>query len=291
MQDFKGKTAVITGGASGIGLAIALRLARERMNIVLADVEAGALESAVKTIAATGVEACGIVTDVSDFDSVTSLAERAREHFGNIHVLCNNAGVGAMEDLPVWELPLNDWRWTINVNLWGVIHGIKAFVGDMVAHGEPGHVINTSSGNGGLIVLPNTPIYATSKAAVSTVTEALHYQLVQSGSSIKASVLYPGPHIVASNIFTAARNRPTELERDTPPDGPPLTLETIKELAAGAGITLESTEPEEVAENFMEGLRNDAYFILPPSKDGDARVKARMQAILDRTDPEPPQLF
>jgi short-subunit dehydrogenase len=161
----------------------------------------------------------------------------------------------------------------------------------MVAHGEPGHVINTSSGNGGLIVLPNTPIYATSKAAVSTVTEALHYQLVQSGSSIKASVLYPGPHIVASNIFTAARNRPTELERDTPPAGPPLTLETIKELAAGAGITLESTEPEEVAENFMEGLRNDAYFILPPSKDGDARVKARMQAILDRTDPEPPQLF
>jgi NAD(P)-dependent dehydrogenase (short-subunit alcohol dehydrogenase family) len=291
MQNFEGKTAVITGGASGIGLAIAMRLAREKANIVLADVEPGALDEAVGQVSAQGVEAMGVVTDVSDFESLEALASKSRDRFGNVHVLCNNAGVGAMEDLPVWDLPLSDWQWTINVNVWGVIHGIKAFVGDMIAHGEEGHVVNTSSGNGGLIVLPNTPIYATSKAAVSTVTEALHYQLVQQSSKIKASVLYPGPHIVSSNIFTAFRNRPDELQRETPPTGPPLTLETIKELAAGAGIDLKSTEPEEVAEHFFKGVRNDAYFILPAGKEGDERVEARMRAILDRKNPEPPQMF
>ncbi len=291
MKEFADKTAVITGAASGIGRAIAERLGRERMKIVLADVEQTRLDEAVAALRARDVEAVGVVTDVSKYESVEELARRAVEEFGNVHVLCNNAGVGAHEDVPVWDLPLNDWRWTFSVNVWGVIHGIKAFVPGMLAHGEEGHVVNTSSGNGGLIVIPTTPIYATTKSAVSTVTEALHYQLVQFGAKIRASVLYPGPNIVASNIFTASRNRPAEYARETPQIMPPMTLDAILDMAKGAGIELGTTEPAEVAEHFFDGLLNDRYFILPASEEGDRRFRERAEAVLARRDPVPPRLF
>jgi NAD(P)-dependent dehydrogenase (short-subunit alcohol dehydrogenase family) len=222
---------------------------------------------------------------------VQALEQAAVAAFGRVHVLCNNAGVGAHEDVPVWELPLNDWRWTLEVNLWGVIHGVKAFLPGMIAHGEDGHVVNTSSGNGGLIIIPTTPIYATSKSAVSALTEALHYQLVGLGANIRASVLYPGPNIVASSIFTAARNRLPRYARETPQVMPPMTLDAILQLAEAAGTRLKTTEPAEVAEHLIEGLRADRYFILPPSEEGDRRVRARMEAILARRTPEPPRLF
>jgi NAD(P)-dependent dehydrogenase (short-subunit alcohol dehydrogenase family) len=273
VKDFKGKTAVITGGASGIGLAVAERLAREGVNIVLGDIEQSALDRAVARVMTHGVPALGVVTDVTRFEAVVELERRAVEVFGKVHVLCNNAGVGAQEDVPMWELPLNDWRWTFAVNVWGVIHGVKAFVPGMLAHGEAGHVVNTSSGNGGLIVLPTTPIYATSKSAVSALTEALHFQLTGMGAKIKASVLYPGPNIVTSNIFTASRNRLPEYERETPQVMPPITLDMIKQFAEAGGKTLATTEPAEVAEHFLEGIRADRYYILPANEDGD-RVSA-----------------
>jgi NAD(P)-dependent dehydrogenase (short-subunit alcohol dehydrogenase family) len=149
VRDLAGKHAVVTGGASGIGLAIVARLVRERMRIVVADVEPGAIDAAVSELHAGGAEVTGIVTDVSRFESVQALARRAVETYGPVHLLCNNAGVGAQEDVPLWELPLSDWRWTFDVNVWGVIHGLKAFVPGMLAHGEAAHVVNTSSGNGG----------------------------------------------------------------------------------------------------------------------------------------------
>jgi NAD(P)-dependent dehydrogenase (short-subunit alcohol dehydrogenase family) len=288
VREFADKVAVITGGASGIGRAIAERLAREGMKLVLADVEEPALQSSVDALKSQGADALGVVTDVSRFESVQELERRAVEAYGKVHVLCNNAGVGAHEDVPVWELPLSDWRWTLDVNLWGVIHGIKAFVPGMLAHGEEGHVVNTSSGNGGLILIPGTPIYSTSKSAVSTLTEALHLQLVQRDARIRASVLYPGPHLVSSNIFSAARNRTTEYARELPQVAPPVTLETLQTLAKRAGVTLETTAPEEVAEHLFTGLRDDAYFILPMSEDGEARFRARMENVLQRRDPEPP---
>ena len=291
MQDFKGKTAVITGGASGIGLAIAERLAREGMNIVLGDIEQAALDRAVASIAAHGTRAIGVVTDVTRFEAVVELERRAVEAFGKVHVLCNNAGVGPQEDVPMWELPLNDWRWTFAVNVWGVIHGVKAFVPGMLAHGEAGHVVNTSSGNGGLIVLPTTPIYATSKSAVSTLTEALHFQLTGMGAKIKASVLYPGPNIVTSNIFTASRNRLPEYTRETPQVMPPITLDMIRQFAEAGGKKLATTEPAEVAEHVIEGLRADRYFILPASADGDRRIRERTDAVLARRDPVAANVF
>jgi NAD(P)-dependent dehydrogenase (short-subunit alcohol dehydrogenase family) len=286
--DLAGKVAVVTGGASGIGRALCQRLAREGMKIVVADVEEAALRGAVDALKSAGAEALGVATDVSSFDSVQALERAAVGAFGRVHVLCNNAGVGAHEDVPIWELPLSDWQWTLSVNLWGVIHGVKAFLPGMLAHGEPGHVVNTSSGNGGLVLLPSTPIYATSKSAVSTLTEALHLQLVQKQAAIRAHVLYPGPHLVASNIFTAARNRPDRFAREVPQVAPPVTLETLRGLAQRAGFELQTTTPEEVAECALEGLRQGAYFLLPASPDGDARFRERVENVLQRRNPVPP---
>jgi NAD(P)-dependent dehydrogenase (short-subunit alcohol dehydrogenase family) len=288
VKEFAGRAAVVTGGASGIGLAIAERLAREGMRILLADVEEPALERALASLAASGVRALSQVTDVSDFESVRALERRAVQAFGRVHVLCNNAGVGAHEDVPLWELPLSDWSWTLAVNLWGVIHGVKAFLPGMLAHGEEGHVVNTSSGNGGLLLLPSTPIYATSKSAVSTLTEALHLQLVQRGARIRASVLYPGPHLVASNIFSAARNRPERFARELPQVAEPVTLASLRKLARQAGFELRTTDPAEVAESLVKGLREDAFFMLPESEDGDARFRERVENVLRRRNPVPP---
>ena len=286
MKEFAGKTAVVTGGASGIGLAIAKRLARAQMKLVLADIEEPALEAAVDELKSAGADVTGVATDVTSFESVQELERRAVAAHGAVHVLCNNAGVGAQEDVPLWELPLNDWRWCFAVNVYGVIHGVKAFLPGMLAHGEEGHVVNTSSGNGGLFLISGTPIYSTTKSAVSTLTETLYLQLELQGAKIHASVLYPGPHLVASNIFTASRNRQATFEREFPQVAPPVTLDTMKTLAKQAGIDLETTEPAEVAEYFFEGLERNAFFILPESEQGDARFRERMDNVLERRNPE-----
>jgi len=285
MQDFNGKLAVITGGASGIGRAIADSLARAGARMVLCDVEEPALRRAVDEMRSAGADAHGVTVDVTKFESVEAAAASIEAEHGPVHILCNNAGVGALEDVPLWELPLSDWRWTFAVNVWGVIHGIKAFLPGMLDHGEPGHIVNTSSGNGGLVLIPNTPIYSASKAAVSCITETLHLQLTAQQANIKASVLYPGPNVVASNIFDAKRNRSEEFEREMPQSIEPITLEGLKDLFAAMGQPFGVTQPEEVAEHFMAGIRADKYFILPESSQHDARIRARMQSILDRTDP------
>jgi NAD(P)-dependent dehydrogenase (short-subunit alcohol dehydrogenase family) len=288
VKDFRGRVAVVTGGASGIGRAVGARLARAGMKVVLSDVEEAALRATVDELKSAGGEVSGLPCDVTRFESVAQLAQRAVELHGRVHVLCNNAGVGAQEDVPLWELPLSDWGWTFAVNVWGVIHGIKAFLPGMLAHGEEGHVVNTSSGNGGLILVPGTPIYSASKAAVSALTETLHLQLVQRQAKIRASVLYPGPYIVSSNIFDARRNRPREFAREVPQAAPPITLDVLRNMAKLGGVELQTTAPEEVAEHLFAGLRADAYYILPMSPEGEARLRERQEGVLARRNPVPP---
>jgi NAD(P)-dependent dehydrogenase (short-subunit alcohol dehydrogenase family) len=288
MKEFAGRVAVVTGGASGIGRALGARFAREGMKVVLADVEKPALDAAVAELARSGADAAGVVTDVSKLASVLALADAVYDRHGACHLLCNNAGIGTDETRSrIWDSPENDWLWAFRVNVWGVIHGIKAFVPRMLAGGEEGHVVNTSSGNGGLYPLPFTPIYASTKAVVTTISEVLHHQLRMAGARVRASVLYPGPHIVNTGIFRAARNRPADLpaERDLPP---PPTLDDIREMTTRAGGSFAVTEPEEVAEYALAALREDRFWILPPSAEADARVRARLESILARTDPPLP---
>ena len=290
MQDLQGKLAVITGGASGVGLALARALGTEGTRVVVADVETAALEEATASLTDDGIEVDGIVTDVSRAHSVDALAATVAERHGDVHILCNNARVGAFEDKPVWELPLEDWRWTLDVNLWGVIHGVRAFLPAMLAHGEAGHVVNTSSGNGGLTLVPSTPIYSTSKSAVSSFTESLHLQLVQAGANIKAAILYPGPHMVETNIFTAYRNRPSELQRSQGQGQPP-SLDDIKAIVRDLGEELSTSSPEEVAGHFMDGIRQDAFWILPMSERTKKAIHERFTNILERRTPRPPEGF
>lgn len=288
MKDFKGKVAVITGGASGVGRSIAFRLGREGAKIVIADIEQKALDKTQAELAAAGIEAIGVRTDVTKYESVEALADKSFEHFGAVHLLFNNAGVGPAEAPTLWETPLTEWAWGFAVNVWGVIHGLKAFMPRLVKQNVEAHVINTSSGNGGLIMYPQTPIYSSTKAAVSAMTEILHLQLTMQKSPIKVSVLYPGPNIVETGIYNSERNRPAEFQVGTEaPKKAVTSLEDMKEQMKAAGIELKTTTPDEVAEYAYQGLLNDDYFIMPLRPETEQAIRARFDGILARRTPAP----
>lgn len=201
MEDLTGKTAVITGGASGIGLAMAERFATAGMKLVLADVEAPALDAAVSALKADGAEAIGVVTDVSDIASMEALGAQATEAYGSVHVLCNNAGVGGNSDGSGGPgIDLADWKWVLDVNLWGVVHGHKVFLDQMMEQGE-GHIVNTASMAG---QFPGHGAYSASKWAVVGITEGLYHQL--QGTGVGVSCLCPG--WVRTKILDSTRNRP-----------------------------------------------------------------------------------
>lgn len=292
MREFENKVGVVTGGASGVGRALVERFVREGMKVVIADVEKDALDATVDTLRSRGAAVIGVVTDVSRLESVRELARATLHAYGAVHVVCNNAGIGTDETKGmIWDSPDNDWKWTFRVNVWGVLNGIKAFVPLMLERGEEGHVVNTSSGNGGLYPLPMTPSYSSSKAAVTCISEVLNYQLQMVGAKIKASVLFPGPHIVRTNIFSAARNRPVDLPYEKEPSAPPPTLEDIKGMIESSGRKFSVTEPHEVADFALEGIRNDQFWILPPSEQTDAAVRSRLEGIVARKNPVPSSFF
>jgi NAD(P)-dependent dehydrogenase (short-subunit alcohol dehydrogenase family) len=285
IEDLAGQVAVVTGGAGGIGRAMGERFGREGMKVVLVDVDDEPLTDTVGKLQADGIEVIGVKCDVSDLGSVNQLRDATLDHFGAVHLLCNNAGIGAGAEGALWEHELNDWRWAFNVNVYGIIHGINAFVPTMVASGANGHVVNTSSGNGGVSPLRGTPQYAVTKAAVVTLTECLYAQLQDAGSAVGASVLFPGPNMLRTGIFSSWRVRPAELAKERPRQTPYPTIEDIEGQMAAAGIEVHYTEPAEVADQVVRGVRSGDFWIMAPSDSIDAQIQARSRSMLDRTNP------
>ncbi len=263
MQEFSGKVAVITGGASGIGKALARACLGEGAKVVIADVERPALDAAVAELGVGGGDVHGVVVDVRDFDSVASLADRVFERHGACHLLFNNAGVG-VPDMNLWETEPTDWQWVLGVNVQGVVHGIQAFVPRMIASGEAGVVVNTSSSNGGIGPLPGQPVYAASKAAVSTLTECLAAQLRTAGTKLRAVLFYPSGGLLDTNIYTTARNRPADLARNAehPPGSQPSFEEMAEILKEQMGFELPVQDLDELAAATLEGIRGGEFVVM-----------------------------
>jgi len=259
MDSFKDKIAVVTGGASGIGAALVRQLLAAGAKVVIGDVEQGALEAAVAELASAG-EVSGVVTDVSSPESVEALAEQVFEKYGACHLLFNNAGVAA-PSANVWETTVNDWKWVHGVNVMGVIHGIQSFVPRMIAAGEEGHVINTSSGDGGISPLPYQSVYASSKAAVSIITECLGAQLESEQTQLRASLFYPSGGLLDTGIWTTDRNRPKDLAREKPYDPVP-TLADFKVAAEQAGMDMPIQDLDELAKFALDGILAGRFILM-----------------------------
>ncbi|MFE6129003.1 SDR family NAD(P)-dependent oxidoreductase [Streptomyces sp. NPDC056437] len=285
MKLTEGQVAVVTGAASGIGRAMARRFAAEGLAVVLADVEESALRGAADELTGDGAKVLARVVDVADRDAVFALADAAYEAFGAVHVLCNNAGVGSGAEGRMWEHEPNDWKWAFAVNVWGVFHGIQAFVPRMIASGEPGHVVNTSSGDGGIAPLPTASVYAVTKAAVVTMTESLYAHLKAENARVGASVLFPGPHMLRTGLWESHRNRPSRYAKERPRRTPYRTLGQWEAAMKEAGQDVAFTPVEDVAAFVVEGIRAGRFWMLPPGEHSDRQIRARSASMLDRTDP------
>ncbi len=277
MAELEGKVAVVTGAASGIGRALAERFVREGMKVVLADIEEAPLAATRDALAKGGAQVIAVRTDVSRGEEVLALAQRTFEAFGTAHVVCNNAGVGVGG--AAWQIEPADWNWILGVNLWGVVHGIRAFVPRMIEQ-EEGHVVNTAS-IAGLVSAPGMSAYSATKQAVIAVSECLHHDLaVATGGKVRVSVLCPG--WVKTNIADSERNRPPS------PDERAARARSLRErriresmkATIAAGIP-----PEEVAESVLAAIVENRFWILTHPRTLGA-VEARMKGILEGRAPD-----
>ena len=277
MEELQGKVAVVTGGASGIGLALGRAFAAEGMKVVLADIEADALDKAVADLP-EGTEVEQVVCDVSDAVQVEALRDRAVERFGAVHVVCNNAGVS--NGGPAWEQTLEDWKWVLDVNLWGVIHGIRTFTPLFVEQGE-GHIVNTAS-MAGLISTPYAAAYNVSKHGVVTLSETLFADLAMVGATgVGVSVLCPG--WVQTRIHEAARNRPAG-SADQPEAGAASDQSGFADYIRG--VIESGLDPADVAQLVIDAIRTDQLYILT-HPDWSPLITRRAERIVAGESPGP----
>ena len=279
MQDFRDRVAVVTGGASGIGKALVKAFLAEGARVMATDVEAPALEATVKELAASGGTLLSRVTDVRDPASVEALADEVFSELGGCHVLCNNAGVG-IPNLNVWETEPSDWEWAYGVNVHGVVNGIRAFVPRMIAAGDEGLVVNTSSGDGGIAPLADQSIYASSKAAVSILTECLHAQLTAEGTKLRAAILYPAGGVLNTGIWTTARNRPADLARSqAAPQGSEVGFEEFMAMMKTVGMDMPVQDLDELARHALTAMKNDDFVIMIGRESMEETLKTRAEKL------------
>ena len=282
IQDFKGKTAVLTGAGSGFGLECARIGAKLGMNLVLVDVQQDALDQATAEIEATGVQVLSRRVDVSSKDQMESLAGLVEQRFGAPHFVFNNAGVGSAG--MIWENSVRDWEWVLGVNVWGVIHGVRLFTPMMLAAAKKdpnwrGHIVNTAS-MAGLLTPPNMGIYNVSKHAVVSLTETLYQDLKLVSDQVSASVLCP--YFVPTGINQSHRNRPAEMA-DEEPTQSQLIGQAMTDKAVGSG----KVTAAEVAQLVFDAIAADRFYIFSHPR-ALGNVRARMEGIVNQTNPADP---
>jgi len=282
VEDLAGKVAVVTGAASGIGRALAERFAAEDMRLVLADIERPVLEQTAKEIGALGVDVIAVPTDTSLEEDVNALAAQAFDRFGDVHLLCNNAGVGS-RGLPIAELPLRDFEWVIGVNLFGVIHGLRAFLPQMRAN-DVGHIVNTASVSG-LYHLPWMGPYNATKAAVVALSETLKFELDAEGSHVGVSVVCPG--WTRTNISTAVRNRPERWAYE-------LDTEQVRRMEEYKAKRREQREtiaidPSAVADQVCAAVKENRFYVLTHPESVPVFAERAARIVAGENPIEPPQ--
>jgi len=278
MKRFADRVAVVTGAGSGLGRALSLRFAREGMRLVLADVNETGLAGTGALLDAAGARWIARRTDVSVGADVEALAQAALAAFGTVHVVCNNAGVAPLG--AVWENSENDWRWTLGVNLWGVIHGVRIFTPILLAQGDEGHIVNTAS-VAGLISPPGMGMYNVSKHAVVALTETLHHDLAARGAKVRCSVLCPA--FFPSGIAASERSRPEELASGRERTAADDEREAWLRQAVESG----RLSAEDIAEAAFAAVRDERFYVLTHPRILPA-VERRMQDILQGGEPRSP---
>ena len=275
MKNFRDRVAVVTGAASGIGLALAERFAAEGMKVVMADIEAGPLAAAAEGVRRKGAAVRATRVDVSRPDEVDRLARETYDAFGAAHVVCNNAGVAVIG--AVHEHTLADWQWVINVNLWGVIHGVRAFLPRMRAGGDEGHIVNTAS-MAGLTTAQFMSVYDVTKHGVVALSESMYKESQVTGSPIGVSVVCPG--LIDTNIMRSSRNRPEELSEEGKA-GPMAQAfgQTLSDRLAGG------YPPSEVAEQVLQGIREGRFYIVPAQPEVKGAIAVRAQDLIELRNP------
>ena len=275
MEHFEGRVAVVTGAASGIGRALVDRFVDAKMHVVLADVETAPLREAEEALLERGCDVMAVETDVRKLASIEELHRRVIDTYGEVHLLCNNAGVAVTGLL--WEQSQADFEWALDVNLWGMIHAVRTFLPGMIAHGNEGHVVNTASLNG-LVATPFQGAYTVSKYGVVGLSETLFHDLKVVDARIGVTVAFPG--FVNTNILDAARNRPAEFgpPKTADPDDP--SVQALRRMMA-AGMA-----PAAVAERVFDAIQADQLYVLTHPEFNQA-IRDRTEGILEQRNPAP----
>jgi NAD(P)-dependent dehydrogenase (short-subunit alcohol dehydrogenase family) len=279
VDSFHGRVAVVTGGASGIGRGIVEALLEENARVVIADIEQPVLDQTLTELEPKG-DVVGVRIDVSDFDAVEALAQHVFEQYGACHLLFNNAGVTSGGGGLPWEQEPNDWRWCFGVNVFGVANGVLAFVPRMIESGEPGVVVNTSSGDGGIAPVPYASVYASSKAAITCLTEALAHQFRETGTLLAAAVFYPSGGLLDTGLWTAQRNRPPELarQRERAP-GPVVTFAQFRDRLGALGMNTDLADLDELGRFVLAEIKRGSFVIGHNLDDAGRLLHARADAI------------
>lgn len=290
MQNFSGKLATITGGASGVGRSLAFALGAEGAHVLIADVDEAALTATQNDLKAQGVVVHVQQCDVTQPEDLQQLAARAYDELGGAHLVFANAGIAAGEAGPIWGYADSDWKWCFEVNFWGVVNTVNAFMPKLVAQAatddEEVHIMITGSGNGAFLVYPDTPVYTATKAAVQTVTEALYHQMLAAKSKVRVHALFPGPHVVETGIFDSDRIRPERFAKAADaPDSGIRTAEDLRKMMASQGLKLKTTHPDEVAQFALQGIRDNRFWVTEWNDGTREQFKSRIQSILDKTNP------